>query len=187
MREVPTNAQIEKLPQWAQQYIRRLEGERESAIKKLMEFNDEQTPTGVFIQDHVCIGKGVSGHETDPDKSGGPTYVRRYLQTKRVQFALPRSEMEMEVFVNEEEQRVEIRAPKGYPYIEPIGNNMFYLVPKEDMYLTPNATTLCQAACEAGKLSHDAFVRKFGFSQSALPEKMKQVVPKNHWKRTVRG
>jgi hypothetical protein len=125
-RQVPTKAQIEKLPVWAQDHIKHLQSERDSAVKKLIEFQDEQTESSVFIQDHVCIGEGTHGLEPDPTKKGGPTFLRRYLQTKRVQFALPRSEMEMEVFVNEEEQRVEIRAPKGYPYIEPIGgNNLF--------------------------------------------------------------
>jgi hypothetical protein len=93
----------------------------------------------------------------------------------------------LEVYVNEADHRVEFRAPRGYPYIEPHGNNLFHLVPKEDMYLTPNAVTLCQAACEADKLSHDAFVRKFGFSQEALKEKMKSVVPERNWRRSVHG
>lgn len=129
----------------------------------------------------------MTGRETDPSKKGGPTYIRRYVQTNRIQFSLPRAEMELEVFVNAPEQRVEIRTPRGYPYIEPMGSNLFYLVPKEDIYVTPSATTLCRAALEAPKLGHDAFVKKYGFSQAALPEKMKQVVPASHWNRTVGG
>jgi hypothetical protein len=186
-REIPTKAQVEKLPVWAQTYIKHLESEREAAVKQLLDFNDEQTETNVFIQDHVCIGEATNGRKDSDKGSGGPTFVRRYLQTKRVQFRLPRSEMEMEVFVNVEEQRVEIRTPRGYPYIEPQGSNLFHLVPKEDMYLNPNATSLCQAFCDADKLSFDAFVRKYGFSREALRDKMKEVVPKSYWHRTVQG
>jgi hypothetical protein len=186
-REIPTKAQIEKLPVWAQTYIKHLESEREAAVKQLLEFNDHQTESNVFIQDHVCIGEGTSGRKAPGEGSGGPTFVRRFLQTKRVQFRLPRAEMEMEVYVNEEEQRVEVRTPRGYPYIEPHGNNLFHLVPKEDMYLSPDAVTLCAAAVDAPKLSHDAFTKKYGFSQSALEEKMVSVVPKNRWRRSVCG
>src|SRR4051812_4329362 len=102
-RNVPTKAQITKLPVWAQDYIKHLESERETAVKKLFEFNDAQTPSNVFIQDHVCVGEGTNGPERDPTKKGGPTFFRHYIQTKRVQFILPRAEMELEVFVNEEE------------------------------------------------------------------------------------
>jgi hypothetical protein len=186
-REIPTKAQIEKLPVWAQTYIRHIESEREAAVNKLLEFNDEQTETNVFIQDHVCIGEGTSGRKVEGDGSGGPTFVRRFLQTKRVQFRLPRAEMEMEVYVNVEEQRVELRTPRGYPYIEPQGSNLFYLVPREDMYLNPDAVTLCAASVDAKKLDHDAFVKKYGFSQEALEEKIMSVVPKNRWKRSVQG
>lgn len=186
-RNVPAKAQVAKLPVWAQDYIKRLESERDSAVTKLLEFNDEQTPTGVFIQDHVCIGEGTNGRSDDPEKKGGPTFVRRYLQTKRVQFVLPREEMEMEVFVNAPEQRVEIRTPRGYPLIEMVGGNHFYIHPKEDMFLRPDAVTLCAAAVDAPKLSHDAFVRKYGFSQPALEEKIMSVVPKSRWNRTVHG
>jgi hypothetical protein len=184
-RIIPTNVQVEKLPVWAQEHIRRLERERDSAVEKLMEFKDEQTETNVYIQDHVCIGEGTNGREKEPDKKSGPTFIRRYLQTNRVQFRLPRSEMELEVYVNEDEQRVEVRTPRGYPYIEPHGNNLFHLVPKEDMFLNPDAVTLCAAAVDAPRLNHDAFVRKYGFSQFALEDKIKQVVPKSHWKRAV--
>lgn len=186
-RTIPTKAQIEKLPVWAQERIKCLERERDSAVEKLLEFNDEQTESNVFVQDTVCIGEGTSGRESDPEKKVGPTFVRRYLQTSRVHFRLPRTDMEMEVFVNEEEQRVEIRAPRGYPYIEPISGNSFYLVPKEDIYLNPDAITLCRAFVDAPKLSHDAFVRKYGFSQDALEAKTKEVVPKSHWNRTCHG
>lgn len=186
-REIPTKAQISKLPVWAQTYIEHLESEREAAVNKLLEFNDEQTKSNVFIQDHVCIGEGTTGRKDAGGGSGGPTFVRRYIQTNRVQFSLPRAEMDMEVFVNEPEQRVELRMPRGYPYIEPQGSNLFHLVPKEDMYLTPSATTLCQAFCDADKLSFDAFVRKYGFSREALRDKMKEVVPKSYWHRTVQG
>jgi hypothetical protein len=168
---------------WAQDHIKDLEREREQAVKALKTQVDGQTKTNVYFDDHACIGQNLQTGQ----RGGGPTFVRTYIQSKRVLFALPRSEMELEVYVNEADHRVEFRAPRGYPYIEPHGNNLFHLVPKEDMYLTPNAVTLCQAACEADKLSHDAFVRKFGFSQEALKEKMKSVVPERNWRRSVHG
>lgn len=137
----------------------------------------------MFYDEHPCIGTNLETGEN----SSGPAHVRHYIQTKRVQFKLPRAEMELEVYVNEEEQRVEIRTPKGYPYIEPQGSNCFNLVPKEDMYLTPNAVTLLRASYEFSALGHDAFYKKYGFRHDALPEMIQKVVPKSHWKRTVSG
>lgn len=186
-REIPSESQIAKLPVWAQTYIKALRSERDSAVKTLLQFRDEDTPSNIFYDVHPCIGEGTTGKETEQDKKNGPTFIRRYIQSRRVQFSLPRAEMELEVHVNEPEQRVEIRTPKGYPYIEPQGNNIFHLVPKEDMYLTPNATTLCRASLDADKLDFDAFVKKYGFSQKALPDMIKKVVPASHWNRTVGG
>lgn len=186
-RNVPTKAQISKLPVWAQEYINRIEGERETAVDALFKFRDEQTESNVFVQDHVCVGEGTNDRESDPEKKGGPTFLRHYIQTKRVQFSLPRDETEMEVYVNEEEHRIEIRLPRGYPLLEAASGNHFYIHPKEDMFLNPSAVTLCQAACDAPKLSHDAFTRKYGFSQEALEGKMRSVVPKSAWGRTVHG
>jgi hypothetical protein len=173
-QEQPTQAQIEKLPLWAQKHIAALQGERDNAVKTLLKFQDEQTESGVFTQAHPCIGQSVHG-----DKAGtGPTFIKRFIQADRVYFQLPRSELELEVFVNQESQRVQIRAPRGYPTIEPRGAGEFYLRPREGFALKPSAYDVLRAIQDVDKLDFDEFVTKHGFSQKAIPEMIKKVVPK---------
>lgn len=68
----PTPEQIAKLPKWAQERIADLERRTATAELVLKEFQDAQTPSPIFYDDLVCIG------------SGGPQFVRRYVQSSRV-------------------------------------------------------------------------------------------------------
>lgn len=179
MADTPTQAQIEKLPQWAQKHIENLERERDAAIRALKDFTNENTPSGVYIADHPCLGEDMETGE----KKSGCTPVRRYIQAKRVMFKLPRTEEEMEVFVNEQEFRVEIRCSRGYPLIEPVGGSTFYILSREDFYIRPNAQDLCRAVLDRDKLSHDDFVQKYGFSQAALEDTIRKNIPKSRLER----
>lgn len=162
----PTTAQINKLPVWAREHVKEMERQRDVAVSTLNKFVEEQTPSGVFTQDSPCTGE-----------QAGPVEKRRYLQTKRVYFRLPRTpeDFELEVYVNEAKQRVEVRTPRSYPYIEPQGNNLFYIIPKESM-LVPSANLVLGAMHEADKLSHDDFTSKYGFSKAALPSIIAKVI-----------
>lgn len=172
-QELPTDAQIKKLPLWAQNHIEALQSQRDNAVETLLKFKDTQSESGVFIQEHPHIGKSTSGSEP----GGGPTFVKSFVQAKRVYFQLPRAELELEVYVNEEKQRVELRCPRGYPLIEPRGASEFYLVQREGYALRPSAYDVLRAMQDKD-LSHDAFVKKHGFSQKALPDMIAKVVPK---------
>jgi hypothetical protein len=166
----PIKAQLDKLPAWAREYIKSLEGERDVAVRTLLDFQDTATPTNIYTRDNVCLG----------ETGTGPQEVRNYLQARRVYFKLPREHPDdwgMEVFVNEKEQRVEVRTPAGYPYISPQGSNLFYIVSRESD-MVPNAKLVLKSMQEADKLSHDDFTSKYGFSQAALPQMIAKVLGK---------
>ena len=65
---------IEKLPKWAQEYIRDLERQRRAAVAALECFEDSQTESGVFYDEMVS------------DKGGGPSFRRRYVQARGMTF-----------------------------------------------------------------------------------------------------
>lgn len=73
---------VNKLPVWAQEHIKNLEMQRDSAIRTLNEFQDSQTKSRVWVDEMVCIGE-----ET------GPTTKRHYLQTRSVYFLVGKSEV----------------------------------------------------------------------------------------------
>jgi hypothetical protein len=166
----PIKAQLDKLPAWAREYVKALELQRDEAIKVLNRFVETQTPTDIFLRDIP-----VTGEET------GPVEKRCYLQTKRVYFRLPCTpeEFELEIFVNAAKRRVEVRTPRCYPYIEPQGNNLFYIVPREED-TRPNAKLILQAMQEADTLDHDNFTSKYGFSQAAIPQMIDMVIGKRN-------
>jgi hypothetical protein len=173
-QESPTKSQIEKLPMWAQKHMDTLRGQRDAAVKTLLEFKDTQTESGVFIQAHPCIGKSVDSSEAGT----GPTFVKSFIQAKRVYFQLPRADLELEVYVNQDKQRVELRCPRGYPLIEPRGASEFYLVAREGYALQPSAYDVLRAVQDADKLEFDDFAKKYGFSKQAIPDMIEKVVPK---------
>ena len=61
---------ISRLPKWAQQRIKDLERERETAVRALNEYVDHRTPSPFYTADLVCTGE-----ET------GPSSKRVYIQT----------------------------------------------------------------------------------------------------------
>lgn len=69
----PTQEQIQKLPKWAQEYIRNLERQRESAINTLNSQVDDQTPSPFYYEDWICTGERA-----------GPSTKRRYVQSHRL-------------------------------------------------------------------------------------------------------
>jgi hypothetical protein len=165
-KEKPSDEQIKKLPAWARDYIKDLDRERFLAVRSLNTFLDSKTPSSVYTQSYECTGETV-----------GPSIKINFLQTTRVYFRLPNSpeDFDMEVFVNQEKRRVEIRTPRCYPYIEPQGSNLFHIIPRESL-LHPNGKIVLMAMQEADKLSHDDFTAKYGFSQAAIPQMIQQVI-----------
>jgi len=73
MSDKPTPEQIDKLPKFAQSYIRDLIRERETAIKALNDWTDTQTPQSFFIEEMICTGE-----------EAGPSIKRRYIEGHRM-------------------------------------------------------------------------------------------------------
>lgn len=65
----PTEEQMAKLPKWAQDHIKTLERERETAVAALLRHTDEQTPSPISIPTMECIGV-----------TQGPSQLVRYIQ-----------------------------------------------------------------------------------------------------------
>jgi hypothetical protein len=78
----PAPNNCNKLPKRVQDYIRKVEQQRDAAVDTLNKFVDEQTPTNVYIEENPCIGEGT-----------GPTCKTRYLQAHAVTFKLGKEEI----------------------------------------------------------------------------------------------
>ncbi|HDY68749.1 MAG TPA: hypothetical protein ENH85_13290 [Candidatus Scalindua sp.] len=64
---------VDKLPKWAQSYIKDIERERETAIRALNEYIDNQTKSSFYIDEMECTGEDQ-----------GPSVKRRYIQTHKI-------------------------------------------------------------------------------------------------------
>lgn len=64
-----TPEQIAKLPKWAQEHVRFISMQRDAAVKALNRFNDSQTESPFFVEDHVCSGE-----------SSGPSTKKMFIQ-----------------------------------------------------------------------------------------------------------
>ena len=66
---------IEKLPKWAKEHITQLERQRDSAVQKLNEMCNSQTPSPIYVDDWTFTGEGV-----------GQATKRQYIQADNVTF-----------------------------------------------------------------------------------------------------
>jgi len=73
MRTTPTPEQLEKLPKWAQEYIKDLDRRMIVAERTLKEYTDSQTVSKIFYDDIVCVG------------GGSPAILRRYVQSQNIE------------------------------------------------------------------------------------------------------
>jgi hypothetical protein len=71
-----------KLPKWVQEHIKKIQYQRDAAVDALNKFQDEQTPTNVYIEEHPCVGE-----------SSGPSKKIRYIQAHAVTFKLGEEEI----------------------------------------------------------------------------------------------
>jgi hypothetical protein len=72
-RDLELKVKISKLPLWAQDHIKSLERERETAIRALNEYCDVQTPSPFYFDELESTGE-----------EGGPTTKRRYFQGQNI-------------------------------------------------------------------------------------------------------
>ena len=71
----PTPEQIARLPKWAQEHIRDLEGHKDIAQRKLREYLETQEQTNCWTDELVCM------------KNSGPEWVRRYFKVANIEVA----------------------------------------------------------------------------------------------------
>lgn len=64
---------ISKLPKWAQEHISNLERQKDTAIKALNDYCDDQTESAFFFSDNLCTGE-----------NNGPTEKIKYIQAYKL-------------------------------------------------------------------------------------------------------
>jgi hypothetical protein len=69
----PDQEKIDKLPAWVRNHIEELELQRDVAVRTVKEFEDAQTKSPFFYEEHIWT-----------PKQSGPEPVRRYVQTNRM-------------------------------------------------------------------------------------------------------
>lgn len=77
MKKSFDNERFHKQPKWVQDYIEKIERQRDEAIRWMNHVHDEQTPSPFRIQEMVCDGEGEGG--------AGHSYKTRYIQTHKLE------------------------------------------------------------------------------------------------------
>lgn len=65
--------QINKLPKWAQEYIAKIERERDIAVRALRDYTDSTTESPFSVTTPECTGE-----------QAGPSHIKRYIQAHTV-------------------------------------------------------------------------------------------------------
>jgi len=64
---------LQKLPKWAQEAFNNLQRERDTAVRALNKYLDNETESPIFQEDVLCTGENK-----------GPTFKKRYIQGRRI-------------------------------------------------------------------------------------------------------
>lgn len=107
---------LEKLPRWAQDYIKDLDRERDNAITILNEFQADQTPSKVFYDEHACTGE-IPG--TD-----GPVTKTCYVPTRNLTFVVGRHEVYVTLHEDSGHFYLDVCAGFGSLRFQPQSGNM---------------------------------------------------------------
>jgi hypothetical protein len=119
------NDKIAKLPIWAQDYIRKIEREREVAIRALNDYTDESTPSPFYVDEPESTGE-----------QAGPSFKRRYIQTHKI--AVEWKGVLLEIYLHQDENEIDIgwsdlsRQLKHVAFV-PVSFNRAQLIAKENM------------------------------------------------------
>jgi len=73
---------VARLPKWAQEYIEKIQYQRDAAVDALNRFVDYQTPSNIWTEEHPSTGEKV-----------GPAQKRKYIQGHEVTFLLGKEEI----------------------------------------------------------------------------------------------
>lgn len=123
MSDKPTKEQIEKLPKWAQEYIRDVNREREVAVAALNRWVDDQTPAPIYVNELECLGE-----------QRGPSHKVRYVQGNRLRVDF--ADVALEVVLRDDVIDMQWSAPNyrtGDICFQPRSFQAAYLVAKKNM------------------------------------------------------
>jgi hypothetical protein len=114
---------VSKLPKWAQDRIRDLERERDTAVTALREAEDAQTPSRIWYDDYHCLGERQ-----------GPSSVRHYVQTRRVTFQMGQREVTVGY---DNHANLYLNADRGL-FFTPIAHNKIEIYAEEQVIFGTN-------------------------------------------------
>lgn len=77
-----TPDRLRVLPVWAQEHIEDLLRERDTAVRQLEEYLDNQTPSAFSVEELVSIP--ASAGRNDAPNGNGPRLITRYVQSHRM-------------------------------------------------------------------------------------------------------
>jgi trans-aconitate methyltransferase len=79
---------ISKLPKWAQDRIKQLQRQRDSAVDELNKALSEQKPSEIYTDDLICTGE-----------NSGPSFKRRYFQANTLH--IDHAEIHLSIYTSE--------------------------------------------------------------------------------------
>jgi hypothetical protein len=100
---------LTKLPLWAQDYFADIRRQRDVAVSALNEFQDAQTPTRIWVDEHVCTGE-----------EQGPSIKKHYVQSRHLTIKVGKDELYLYL---REDDELDISTNFGRLAIHPIAGN----------------------------------------------------------------
>lgn len=100
---------LNKLPKWAQEYFADIRRQRDVAVRALNEFQDTQTPSRIWVDDHVCTGE-----------EQGPSSKRNYIQSRHITIRVGEDEI---YFYLREDHDLEINVGGNNLVFQPSASN----------------------------------------------------------------
>lgn len=122
MKQEVTGQMIVKLPKWAQDHIKKLERERETAIRSLNEYVDAQTESPIFYDDLVLTGE-----------EQGPSSKRVYIQSHGIEVIHNGVHLSLLLRDNIELRCENVKRVTSFVAFVPTSLNAMSLVSKENM------------------------------------------------------
>lgn len=116
MATKPAAEMIEKLPKWAQQYIADIERARDVSVRQLNEYLDQQKESRLWVDDLVCTGE-----------TQGPSYKRRYIQDRRINFLVGSTEVRIGLDLKDE-KRLQINCGGRQMVFQPTASNAIEII-----------------------------------------------------------
>lgn len=122
MKQEATGTMIVKLPKWAQEHIKKLERERDVAIRSLNEYVDGQTESAIYYDDLISTGE-----------ERGPSNKRVYIQTHGIEIKHNGVHLSLLLRENIELRCEDLNRGMNFVAFVPTSFNAMSIVSKENM------------------------------------------------------